>query len=82
MAVPCETCEWKRSLERAGVPERRLHDARHTAATVLLGVPDRAVMDVMEWAQVTMTKRYQHITSEPTTMIADRTELTALLHGH
>ncbi len=39
-------------------------------------------MDVMEWAQVTMTKRYQHITSEPTTMIADRTELTALLHGH
>ena len=28
--------EWKRLLERAGVPERRLHDTRHTAATVLL----------------------------------------------
>jgi integrase len=26
---------WKRLLARAGVLERRLHDARHTAATVL-----------------------------------------------
>jgi hypothetical protein len=26
----------KQLLEHAGVPDRRLHDARHTAATVLL----------------------------------------------
>jgi integrase len=40
---------WKRLLPRAGVAERRLHAARHTAATVLLllGVPERTVMSVM-----------------------------------
>lgn len=65
---------WKSLLKKAGVRDARLHDARHTAATMLLllGVPDRAVMDVMGWAQITMTKRYQHITSELTTMIADQ----------
>jgi integrase len=33
-------------LAAAGVRDGRLHDARHTAATVLLllGVPERAVM--------------------------------------
>ncbi|WUI54546.1 hypothetical protein OHQ88_27970 [Micromonospora zamorensis] len=28
--------EWKRLLKLAGVRDGRLHDARHTAATVLL----------------------------------------------
>jgi integrase len=39
--------------------------ARHTAATVLLllGVPERAVMDVMGWSSSSMVKRYQHITA-------------------
>lgn len=65
---------WKALLKKAGVRDARLHDARHTAATMLLllKVPDRAVMDIMGWAQVTMTKRYQHITTELTTMIADQ----------
>jgi integrase len=55
--------EWKRLLERAGVPERRLHDARHTAATVLLllQIPDRTVMAVMGWSNTAMAARYQHI---------------------
>ncbi len=41
--------EWSELLEEAGVREARLHDARHTAATVLLvlGVPQRAVMGLM-----------------------------------
>ena len=40
---------WKSLLKRAGVRETRLHDARHTAATVLLAleVPERTVMGVM-----------------------------------
>jgi integrase len=65
---------WKNLLKKAGVRDARLHDARHTAATMLLllGVPDRAVMDVMGWAQISMTRRYQHITTELTTMIADQ----------
>ena len=55
--------EWKRLLERAGVPERRLHDARHTAATVLLllQIPDRTVMAIMGWSNTAMAVRYQHI---------------------
>lgn len=43
---------WKALLRKAGVREGRLHDARHTAATVVLvlGVPERTVMDVMGWS--------------------------------
>jgi hypothetical protein len=39
--------EWKRLLRHAGLREARLHDARHTAATVLQGRtgPDRDVAD-------------------------------------
>ncbi|WP_203720654.1 tyrosine-type recombinase/integrase, partial [Paractinoplanes brasiliensis] len=41
--------EWKRLIKDAGVRDGRLHDARHTAATVLmlLGIQERAAMDVM-----------------------------------
>jgi integrase len=42
----------------------RLHDARHTAATVLLilGVPERTVMGVMGWSSTSMASHYQHMT--------------------
>ena len=42
----------------------RLHDARHTAATVLLvlGVPERVVMGVMGWSSTAMAARFQHVT--------------------
>jgi integrase len=57
---------WKALLERAGIREARLHDARHTAATLLLvqGVDARTVMDLMGWSQVSMTQRYQHVVPE------------------
>lgn len=52
--------EWKALLKEAEVREARLHDARHTAATtlLLLGVPERAVMDVMGWSNSAIVKRY------------------------
>jgi integrase len=55
---------WKRLLAVAGLRDGRLHDARHTAATVLLilGVPERAVMGLMGWSTTAMAARYQHIT--------------------
>jgi integrase len=58
--------EWKRLLVAAGLRDGRLHDARHTAATVLLiiGVPERAVMEIMGWASSSMAKRYQHMTAK------------------
>ena len=54
--------------------EARLHDARHTAATtlLLLGVPDRAVMDVMGWSNSAMIKRYAHVTARLRRDIANR----------
>jgi integrase len=68
--------EWKELLEQTGIREARLHDARHTAATVLLllGVPDRAVMGFMGWSNGAMLTRYQHITAGVRRDIANRLE--------
>ncbi|QKV93970.1 site-specific integrase [Streptomyces sp. NA02950] len=56
--------EWKELLSAAGVRDGRLHDARHTASTVLLilGVPERTVMSIMGWSSSAMAARYQHVT--------------------
>lgn len=61
-----DLAEWKSILQEAGVRDARLHDARHTAATVLLllGVNDRVVMEVMGWSTPTMKQRYMHVTEE------------------
>lgn len=66
--------EWKKLLRAAGVREGRLHDARHTAATVLLvlGVPERAVMGLMGWSNSAMAARYQHITETVRRDVAQR----------
>jgi integrase len=66
--------EWKDLLVRAGVRDGRLHDARHTAATVLLllGVPERVVMGIMGWASSGMAARYQHITERIRRDVAQR----------
>ena len=56
--------EWKDLLQEAGLREARLHDARHTAATVLLilGQPGPTVMALMGWSSESMAARYQHVT--------------------
>jgi integrase len=66
--------EWKRLLTQAGVRDGRLHDARHTAATVLLllGVPERAVMGIMGWSHSGMVSRYQHMTAPVRRDVAER----------
>jgi integrase len=66
--------EWKALLREAGVRDARLHDARHTAATslLLLGIPERAVMDVMGWSNSAMVRRYAHVTARLRREIADR----------
>jgi integrase len=65
---------WKRLLGEAVVVERRLHDARHTAATVLLllGVPERTVMSVMGWSSTAMAARYQHVVDAVRQAVADQ----------
>jgi integrase len=59
--------EWQRLLLKAGVPAARLHDARHTAATLLLaqGVPARVVMELLGHSQITLTLgTYTHVVPE------------------
>ena len=55
---------WKARLHEAGVREVRLHDGRHTAATLLLSerVHPRVVMEVLGHAQMrTTTDTYSHV---------------------
>ncbi|MFC9652356.1 tyrosine-type recombinase/integrase [Streptomyces sp. NPDC056937] len=59
--------KWKELLEAAGLRDSRLHDARHTAGTILLilGVPDTVVDAIMGWEpgqSARMRRRYQHLT--------------------
>lgn len=57
---------WKRLLRQAGVRDARLHDARHTAATLLLqqGVAPRVAMQLMGHSQISMTMHYTHVVPE------------------
>jgi integrase len=66
--------EWKELLGEANVPEVRLHDARHTAATVLafLEVAPRVAMELMGWSASEMMLRYQHVTDAMKRDVADR----------
>jgi integrase len=65
---------WKALLQKAGVRDGRLHDARHTAATVLLvlGVPERTVMSITGWSSTAMAARYQHVTDPIRRDVAQR----------
>ena len=58
--------EWKALLKSAGVRDARLHDARHTAATLLLvqGVDLRTVMAIMGWTEMATAQRYSHAVDE------------------
>ncbi|MEU7807894.1 site-specific integrase [Micromonospora chalcea] len=58
---------WKQLCRAAGVREARLHDARHTAASVLLaqGVPARVVMELLGHSQIGLTLgTYSHVAPE------------------
>lgn len=72
---------WKRLLADAGVRDSRLHDARHTAATVLLllGVNETTMMSVMGWSNPAMTQRYAHVVGSIKQDVATR--LGGLLWG-
>jgi len=56
---------WKALLKEAGVRDGRLHDARHTAGSLLVeqGVHIRVVQEILGHARVTTTERYTHVAS-------------------
>lgn len=58
---------WKDLLQLAKVRDARLHDARHTAATLLLsqGVPARVAMQILGHSQISLTLgTYSHVAPE------------------
>ncbi len=73
---------WRALLDEAGVRGARLHDARHTAATLLLqqGVPARVAMEILGHSQISLTLgTYSHVMPELAQDAANR--MGALLWG-
>jgi integrase len=66
--------EWNALLKAAGIRRVRVHDARHTAATLLLaqGVDQRVVMEILGHSQISMTSRYAHVLPQVMTDAAER----------
>jgi len=66
--------EWKTLLKATGIRQVRVHDARHTAATLLLaqGVDQRVVMEILGHSQISMTSRYAHVLPQVMTDAAER----------
>ncbi|WP_256386055.1 site-specific integrase [Micromonospora sp. WMMA2032] len=64
-------------IRRAGLRQVRLHDLRHTAASVLLaqGVPARVVMEILGHSQISVTLNiYAHVAPEIAREAASRLE--------
>jgi len=69
--------DFHRKLTKAGLPQRRFHDLRHSCATLLLvqGVSPRVVMDVLGHSQIALTMNtYSHVLPELQRQAADRME--------
>ena len=67
--------DWRALLNSAGTRTVRLHDARHTAATLLLtqGVPARVAMQILGHSQISLTLgTYSHVVPELARDAADR----------
>ncbi len=67
--------DFHRHLDRAGLPQRRFHDLRHSCATLLLvqGVSPRVVMEVLGHSQIALTMNtYTHVLPELRRQAADR----------
>ena len=65
--------DFKRLIKRAGVPEIRVHDCRHSFATLALaqGLPVKAVSESMGHADIATTLRtYTHVLAEQRKEIA------------
>jgi len=73
---------WKALSEVANIPSVRIHDLRHTAATLLLeqGVQPRVVMETLGHSQINLTlDTYSHVLPALQREAADR--MDAALSG-
>lgn len=57
--------EWHTILKSAGVPRARVHDSRHTAATLLLaqGYAIEVVQEILGHSDIRVTRGYTHVAS-------------------
>lgn len=67
------THEFQRLLKAAGLPHRRFHDLRHSAATLLMaqGLNARAIAAILGWDQTILLDRYGHLIDEVRREAAD-----------
>jgi integrase len=58
----------------AGVRDARVHDARHTAGTLLIeqGVHPRVVMEILGHSDLQLTQRYTHASTAMAAEAAER----------
>ena len=66
--------DWRALIRAADLRDARVHDARHTAATLLLdqGVSVRVVQEILGHSQLSQTERYTHVTRALSRHAADR----------
>ena len=70
---------FRRLIEKAELRQVRLHDLRHTAASLLLaqGVAARVVMEILGHSQISITlNTYTHVDPELNRVATDRMEST------
>ena len=69
---------FKDLCQAAGLPERRLHDLRHSAATMMLDsdIGLRTAKEVLGHSRIEQTARYQHVLDERKKVAATRIEQT------
>jgi site-specific recombinase XerD len=63
IGAPTDWDEWKTLLQEAGIRDARVHDARHTAGTLLLaqGMDQSVVMEILGHSQIGMTSKYAYV---------------------
>ncbi|MEK9811317.1 MAG: site-specific integrase, partial [Candidatus Nanopelagicales bacterium] len=66
---------YRRVLERAGVPVRRFHDTRHTAASLMMamGIPIKVISQILGHSSTRVTLDiYAHLYDEAKQQAADK----------
>ena len=66
---------WARIRERAKLPDVRLHDLRHSFASIAVAGGDSLYLvgKVLGHRQARTTERYAHVADDPLLAVADRT---------
>lgn len=62
-----DNAAWHAVLANAQATDIRLHDARHTAVTILydLGVPETVIQDIVGQSTISVTRAYRHKNQKP-----------------